>query len=244
MEQNIDPVIDIIPSNATPEASVTPPSPTARATSYRFPIFYVILVTLGGPLAFLYWSLDSWYIVKSFPNKHSGFGLFFLLSLIYIALTFVCGIINIIQSFQLYKKNDPAYCLNAMLIMKYGMIPFFILHFVISSIFCFAVGFGVRSWSMYIAVIIIALVDAWLLMLPGSFYGIQVIRSNLREKKTSLFAAIIHGIAQFLLVADVIDATYLAATRWRRFIKILLVVFSCALLALFLYYFSSIFLYR
>ena len=46
------------------------------------------------------------------------------------------------------------------------------------------------------------------------FYGIQVIRITYREKKTGIGAAVWHGILQFVFLADVLDAMYLAVKKW------------------------------
>ena len=55
---------------------------------------------------------------------------------------------------------------------------------------------------------------SWLAIVPGAFYGIQVIRITYREKKTGIGAAIWHGILQFVFLADVLDAMYLAVKKW------------------------------
>ena len=47
---------------------------------------------------------------------------------------------------------------------------------------------------------------SWLAILPGSMYSIQVIRGSVRAGKISGGAAVLHGILQFLFLADVLDA--------------------------------------
>lgn len=56
----------------------------------------------------------------------------------------------------------------------------------------------------------------WLAILPGSVYGIQVIRMSYKAGKISLVAAILHTILQFFFLTDVLDAMYLAAGKWNR----------------------------
>ena len=156
--------------------------------------------------------------------------------LIFFALTVVFAKKIISESFQLYEDNDRDYCLNTMLILKYGMIPFVVLYTLITTLICLTVDFGVPGGSPYTSALTIAIVGAWLLLLPGAFYGIQVIRFSLWEREISQPAAIIHGIAQFLFVADVIDATYFASVKSRRNIRIALFLFVCALIAVYIYY--------
>lgn len=48
-----------------------------------------------------------------------------------------------------------------------------------------------------------------------------VLRESVRAGKISGGAAVIHGILQFLFLADVLDAMYLAAGKWGRGKKVL-----------------------
>ena len=56
--------------------------------------------------------------------------------------------------------------------------------------------------------------SSWLVMVPGAFYGVQVIRLSYGEKKMGMGAALLHGFLQFNFLVDVLDAMYLAVKKW------------------------------
>lgn len=64
--------------------------------------------------------------------------------------------------------------------------------------------------------IMLTVAATWLAIIPGAFFGIQVIRFTVREKKIGPGAAVLHGILQFVFLADVLDAMYLAVKKWGR----------------------------
>jgi len=241
VEPKTDPLNVINPSNTTPEMPANLLPRTTTITSYLFPILYVVAVSIGGPLILLRWAFNIEGSGTSSPNANSMAHLFPLLSIIITALIFILGIINIIHSFQKYKEYDDVYCLNAMLIMKYGVIPLFIFYAIMSFIIFSGVGEEFRSVSFYKTGINIAKVGAWLLLIPGAFYGIQFIRSDYQKKRLSQPVAIIqgiaiiHGIAQFLFVADVLDATYLVFPNSRRYIHNFLIIFIFMIIAYFVF---------
>ena len=56
----------------------------------------------------------------------------------------------------------------------------------------------------------------WLAILPGSFYGIQVIRMTYKSGKIGFAEAVVHTVFQFFFLFDVLDAMYLATEKWGR----------------------------
>ncbi len=50
----------------------------------------------------------------------------------------------------------------------------------------------------------------WLMLLPGAFYAVQVIRMSILEKKCSPRTAIIHILLQFIFLVDVLDTMYIS----------------------------------
>ena len=59
------------------------------------------------------------------------------------------------------------------------------------------------------AAVVFTVSATWLAIGPGAFYGIQVIRFTLREKKAGYGVAVWHGFLQFVFLADVLDAMHL-----------------------------------
>lgn len=205
---------------------------------YSLSIAYVLVLTLSLPLACLYlwlltilpipWeSLVAW--ADTFGKGMILLLLFFLPVIIYGLVMFVLGVANIGKSFKVYRSGDVEDCINRMLILKYGLVVFFIINFIVMSIwyFLWTVGalVGTRGLVIFAAPvllpflagsILLTVTATWLATVPGAFYSIQVIRFTLREKKIGLGAAVWHGVLQFVFLADVLDAMYLAVKKWNR----------------------------
>ena len=114
-----------------------------------------------------------------------------------------------------------------MLILKYGLVFFFILNFSVifvlmagGSLVAIVASRGIVIFALpfmlpwIIAVILILAFFTWLLLIPGGFYGIQVIRFSYAHKKISLPLVILHTLLQFCFLADVPDAMYLSVKKW------------------------------
>lgn len=201
-------------------------------------VCYVVLLTLCVPLACLYlWILSVLPIpYEQVAEQADTFGegvliilLFFLPVAVYWMTVLVLGILNIMRSFQICRAKDAVGCVNGMLIHKYGLVIFFGINFCVLALYYFAMTFGVlvgtRGLALFAAPALLPWLTAamgfsvfttWLVMIPGAFYGIQVIRLSRREKKISTGAAVWHGLLQFIFLADVLDAMYLAVRKWGR----------------------------
>ena len=186
---------------------------------YPLPIAYAVLLTLCLPfnllLAFLAFTV--------FPLVSSDFAesMCVLLFSLYWAAAAVLGIQNIRNSFSLYRQGEVIPCINSMLILKYGMVVFFAVNFIVILILMlfFTLGMFVASRGtmifafpvvlpIYVLIVLAAMAFTWLLLVPGAFYGIQVIRLTR--------AAGIHGIFQFTFFLDVLDSMYLAVVKYGR----------------------------
>ena len=201
-------------------------------------ISYVILLTLCMPLACLYmWFLTvlpvSWEAVNEWADTFPKWLFYtFVLLLpvgVYWLTVLVLGILNIARSFNAYKSGDAVGCVNGMLIHKYGLVVFFVVNFIvlvgIYLLVTLGLVMGTRGIFLVLAPFFLPWLVAavgftvfttWLAIIPGAFYGIQVIRFTYREKKTSAGAAVWHGVLQFIFLADVLDAMYLAVKKWGR----------------------------
>lgn len=98
--------------------------------SRKSTFLYVILLTLCVPLAYVYLILVTGLLDK-IQEGHIGLTLMivFLPLFFYWGLVAVVGIINIGQSFKIYKTGNPIECVNRMLIHKYGLVVFFLCEF-------------------------------------------------------------------------------------------------------------------
>ncbi|GEM_PF-5798457 len=154
-----------------------------------------------------------------------------VMTMMWVASSLVLLFGNIVRSFRIREEEDPIRCVRAMLVVRYGMIPFFILHAFLTPIALFAIGFaGLVDFYRFGVIYLFA--APFLFMLPGAFYGIRVVRLSLREKKLRSFAAVLHGIAQFIPVLGVPDAAYLSAIKWKTARKTTAVVLIAAILFL------------
>lgn len=191
-------------------------------------ILYVALLSLVLPI----------YVVLAFAASEVRLsGAFSLLYLPFLLLLFLfLGFWNIAASFRAYKEKDAVYFVNGMLILKYGLILFFVLSSLVSVLILLLAGllplgllvasrgtliFALPlmlplAFSWFFAILGIVVVVGWLILLPGAFWGIQVIRKSLAEGKLTPGKALLHGLLQFLFLADVLDAMYLSVRIWNR----------------------------
>ena len=98
--------------------------------SRKSTFLYVILLTLCVPLEYVYFILVT-RLLDKIQEGHIGLTLMivFLPLLFYWGLVAVVGIINIGQSFKIYKTGNPIECVNRMLIHKYGLVCLFLCEF-------------------------------------------------------------------------------------------------------------------
>ena len=147
--------------------------------------------------------------------------------LIYLMAVAVLGILNVVRSFRAYRQKDIRYCVNGMLILKYGMVLYFIINYVVIAMIVLAGGLaafvGSRGTILFalpfmlpgiLFFMTVLVIGTWLIMVPGAFYGVQVIRLSYGEKKMGMGAALLHGFLQFNFLVDVLDAMYLAVKKW------------------------------
>ncbi len=190
---------------------------------YGLQIFYDVLLMIGVFSCVLYLFLT----VMSLAAGTWLWGLLLAFAAFYLAAVFCLGIANIIQSFGKHRRDDVLFCVNAMLILKYGLVIFFIVNFVLilagflfTGLIALVASRGtiIFAFPLWIPAILagagVCAFLTWLAMLPGAFYGIQVIRFSLREGKISGKEALLHGVLQFVFLADVLDARYLAVKKW------------------------------
>lgn len=121
------------------------------------------------------------------------------------------------------SAGEIRFCINAMLILKYGLIPFFLLNCLFGLLVCLAFFVGTRGTILFafpvtVPFLLLAVFSVWATLLPGSFYGLQVVRLGIRQGKLAFPAAIFHLLLQFTFIADVFDAMYLSTKNggWEK----------------------------
>lgn len=246
MDQDTHSVTDPIPgsdlshvTDAAPE-TICAPQPgtpeTRKNAGYFWPIGYVVFSMVYGPVLFFALGESILSIANYDSVKRSlDWVPAILIAVIPVAIWLVFPIGNIVRSFRMKGEDAPLHCIRAMLILRYGMIPFYILHAFLSPVAGYAMIYFSRM-DFYRFGITYFFVAPLFFLLPGSFYGIRVVRMSLLEKKIRLIPAILHGIAQFIPVLGVLDAAYLSAVKWKtaRIITLVIVVIMPLLIVLIL----------
>ena len=173
--------------------------------SRKSTFLYVILLTLCVPLAYVYLILVTGLLDK-IQEGHIGLTLMivFLPLFFYWGLVAVVGIINIGQSFKIYKTGNPIECVNRMLIHKYGLVVFFCVNFLVLFIYYFFISMAVLVGSRGAAIIFAPVLLPWL------------IRMTYKSGKIGFAEAVVHTVFQFFFLFDVLDAMYLATEKWGR----------------------------
>lgn len=195
-----------------------------KKTNHKTAILYVLLLSVQVPfnIAFFLFAFSA-VSSKSLPatGKSMTF-LYFVIAVIYFVTLGVLGIMNIIKSFQAYAQRKAEYSLKTMLILKYGMVPFFVVNF-LSITLLFLIAFAatkgiiiIAAFPIVIVMLLFAVFCTWLAMIPGTFYSIQVIRFGMAEGKISSGWAVWHTLLQFFFLTDILDTMYLAVRKWHR----------------------------
>lgn len=203
-----------------------------KVRQYILPIGYTVVMTLCVPLHMM---LLECALLAGSGNAESsswlGLGLYGAGVLIYLMAVAVLGILNVVRSFRAYRQKDIRYCVNGMLILKYGMVLYFIINYVVIAMIVLAGGLaafvGSRGTILFalpfmlpgiLFFMTVLVIGTWLIMVPGAFYGVQVIRLSYGEKKMGMGAALLHGFLQFNFLVDVLDAMYLAVKNgeWEK----------------------------
>ena len=233
-------VTDPLPESAAADTIEESPVTAAKTASLFLPMYFVAYTTIFGPV--LFFTLGLWILNlqrTEGPDVLFGVMTFFLAGL---SLTLLIG--NVVRSFRVRGEDAPRYSVDAMLITKYGMIPFFILHVYVTPITAVLLGLSgltVFYWYSVVYMLLAPLV----FLLPGAFYGIRVIRFSLREKKLHPIAAVFLGIFQFIPVLDILAAATLSAVTWKRArIISLIVLLAAPLFLLLLFVFDPLEIYR
>ncbi|MDR0884418.1 MAG: hypothetical protein LBN05_07430 [Oscillospiraceae bacterium] len=88
--------------------------------------------------------------------------------------------------------------LNALtLLLKLGVIPFFVLNFLVCTTLLIT-PFGVAvAWIGYLS--------AWLMLVPTSLFAVVGLSLQYNNRRVSFPTLLLHGVLQFIFVVDVMD---------------------------------------
>lgn len=191
-------------------------------------------------------------------DKTGGFHYIYVISLIYVLsiymipvifliessnityyfflIPLVLGIINIIVSITCGRTENRIVLLNAAVLIKYSLIPFFLIGgclIVVTFLFSFIpVPFMIFVGPMF------ALLEAgvgWFALALAAPYTISYLCVSAKEKLRPKSMVVIHSILQFFFVVDVIDLMILTLKerKWKKLtitIIILLAIFALLML--------------
>lgn len=151
-------------------------------------------------------------------------------------LPFAFGILNIIAAVKFCKPENRNIMLNAAVLVKYTMIPFFALGGIAITLFLLLsfipVPFMIFAGPMFF---IFGIIYGWFILAFESPYTISYLRLSSESNALSKAIAVVHGILQFFFFADVVDVMFLTlrARKWKKLTITLIVICVISALAFF-----------
>lgn len=182
---------------------------------YIFPILYVLSVYL----------LPVFILMMQAKNMLSY--------LIYLPI--VCGVLNIIVSIKFCKPENRYMMFHATVLVKYAMIPFFILGglLVMASLL---LSFIPVPFMIFLGptVAVMGIIIGWLVLAFEAPYAISYLRLSAKAKTCSKVMAVLHSIFQFFFTLDVIDVMVLTMKerKWRRLTISIIILLAVAVMIL------------
>lgn len=178
---------------------------------YLFPIMYVL----------------SLYLLPFFLNMWQKGSV--LSYLTYLPILF--AILNIVVSIVFCKPENRIMMLNAAVLVKYTMIPFFVIGGFILLV-CLLFTFIPVPFMIFVGptVAIMGMIMGWLILAFEAPYVIAYLHLSQKAKIRPSVLAIIHTIFQFFFMIDVVDVMFLALRekKWKKLtISIIIALVVC-----------------
>lgn len=201
-----------------------------KKESHAPQIFYIVLLSMQVPFNLIY----MWTALVKLEIKTAVI-MYVAIAALFFTVVGILGIVNVVKGFRAYRSDDQEYCLRAMLKLKYGMVPFFILNFLGMSTLTFLAvvasrGMVLLMFPLPIIFVAMGVIATWFAMLPGSIYAVWVACFAVKEEKITRAQLVVHIILQLLFLTDVLDAAYLAVRHFHRGKKGAIVVITLYLL--------------
>lgn len=127
---------------------------------------------------------------------------------------FIIAVTNVINSITLFKNSDHVSLRQNMKILKFGLIPYFVINFVLYLfifLILFAASRGIIIFSPIPLFFIIPIFFTYLAVLFTSFYGIGYVLILWKENRIKNSCLVIHVLLQLCFVLDVISTIILLA---------------------------------
>lgn len=183
-------------------------------------------------------------------EQRNGFHLFYIFPLLYLIsiylfpvfcvgaaegakalmyLPFICGVLNIIASVKFCKPENRIMMLNAAVLLKYAMIPFFLVGG-LAVFAAFLMSFIPVPFMIFLTLPLATLGAAggWLILAFESPYVLSYLHLASKEKLYSKGMGIVHTILQFFFTLDVIDVMILTfrERKWRKVTVFIIVMLA------------------
>lgn len=186
-------------------------------TFYIFPVMYIISV----------------YLFPVFLSLQENFP--FLSYLMYTPVVF--GVLNIIVAVKCCKPEYHDIMLNSAVLVKYSMIPFFILGGIM-IVACLLLSIIPLPFMILFGpfMAFVCCVIGWLILAFESPYTISYLCISRKSSNgATKVMAVLHGVLQFFFMADVFDVMYLTLRekKWTKLTITLLVLMGTVLIVLF-----------
>ena len=162
--------------------------------------------------------------------------------IISLLLPFIMGVVNLITVLTVGRKWTRKTLLNCTLIIKYGLIPFYLIGGSITIGVTLAALFPLPLMALFGLITIVFLIFGYGILLGASPYALAYIIKSCKEGKHSKIMAILSGICQFLFSFDVFSMMILTIKE-KHLVKTTIVVFAgvCLAILFILLYMLSIF---
>lgn len=153
------------------------------------------------------------------------------LQILSILLPFIMGIINLIVVLTAGRKWPRKTLLNCTLIIKYGLIPFYLLGGSITVYVTMMALFPLPFMALFGLVTIVFLIFGYGILLGSAPYAISYLIKSRKDGVHPKWLAILGGICQFFFSFDVL-AMMILTLRERHRVKTTLAIFCAMFLAI------------
>lgn len=208
-----------------------------KKTSWPY-ILSIVYVIVAYTFIFISGYINQLDLPENLVSVQNIFELFFLF------LPIILCILNYIIIFTMGKKVNHNTLLNSTILVKYGLIPFYILGTIIILIFLLF-SFIPVPFMIFVGpyVSLIFSVIGWLILIGSAPFSIAYIIKSYKEGIHGKTLSIITGILQFFFVFDVISIMILTLKekRWRKLTFIILALLFILFLAVLIGFISLIF---
>lgn len=153
------------------------------------------------------------------------------LQILSILLPFIMGIINLIVVLTAGRKWSRKTLLNCTLIIKYGLIPFYLLGGSITVYVTMMALFPLPFMALFGLVTIVFLIFGYGILLGSAPYAISYLIKSRKDGVHPKWLAILGGICQFFFSFDVL-AMMVLTLKERHRVKTTLAIFCAMFLAI------------